>query len=492
MVPKIAMRLRMYLVLSVCAFLVLCGAAVSLVSAFAQSTPAARIQQATAAPAAAPTPAAAAPAAVMPPTPIAFEEALLKAANDLFSKANLETAPAKVRLVIDPLIDGVSGAQSATTRSMEQRIATLVKSSYQRFEMTPFTTEAIADQPVVLVGTFTAINNAGVANGARDAYRICLTLADLRSKKIISKGVARALPEGIDPKPTAFFEDSPASIKDAATDAYIKTCQGTRLGDSIDQAYADRIRVAVLVNDAIRAYDAKNYTQSLANYEQAVRMPGGDQLRVYNGLYLANWKLNRREAARQAFTKIVDHGLKVERLAMKFLFSPNAAQFAADRDTGRQFTIWVREIAKAAGKADKCLEVVGHTSATGTAELNEQLSLQRAEYVKRRLQEASTGSKASQRFVAKGVGSRELIVGTGKDDSSDALDRRVEFKTIPCAAPIVAEKTVEKAAQKADRPTKANNGASPRPRRAAARGDGQRSEIERYVASSEFSKFLSE
>jgi hypothetical protein len=31
-----------------------------------------------------------------------------------------------------------------------------------------------------------------------------------------------------------------------------------------------------------------------------------------------------------------------------------------------------------------------------------------------------------------GVGYRENIVGTGADDASDAVDRRVEFKTVEC------------------------------------------------------------
>ena len=53
-----------------------------------------------------PPPAAAAPP---PPTPVAFDAALLKAANDLFSKAKLDDAQKKVTLVIDPLIDGVTG-----------------------------------------------------------------------------------------------------------------------------------------------------------------------------------------------------------------------------------------------------------------------------------------------------------------------------------------------------------------------------------------------
>jgi hypothetical protein len=96
---------------------VICG---SLLGAAAQAQ--------TAAPAA-PPPAAAPPP---PPTPVAFDAALLKAANDLFAKANLEGAPEKVTLVIDPLIDGVTGAQSSATHLEEKRVIELVKSALIR------------------------------------------------------------------------------------------------------------------------------------------------------------------------------------------------------------------------------------------------------------------------------------------------------------------------------------------------------------------------
>jgi hypothetical protein len=33
--------------------------------------------------------------------------------------------------------------------------------------------------------------------------------------------------------------------------------------------------------------------------------------------------------------------------------------------------------------------------------------------------------------IAAGVGAKNNLVGTGADDLSDALDRRVEFKVIP-------------------------------------------------------------
>src|SRR5260370_29265940 len=154
-------------------------------------------------------PTQAAPSPPAPPTPVPFDDALLRAANDLFSKAAVPPGDGKIELVIDPLIDGISGAQSTATRLMQERIVALVRKSYPRFEVRPFSTEALLRAPVVLIGTFTAINTAGVADGPRDVYRICLALADLRSTSIVSKGVARAKPETIDVTPTPAFADTP-------------------------------------------------------------------------------------------------------------------------------------------------------------------------------------------------------------------------------------------------------------------------------------------
>jgi len=40
-----------------------------------------------------------------------------------------------------------------------------------------------------------------------------------------------------------------------------------------------------------------------------------------------------------------------------------------------------------------------------------------------------------KRIVAAGVGSRENLIGTGRDDASDMLDRRVELNPMePCTA----------------------------------------------------------
>ena len=54
----------------------------------------------------------------------------------------------------------------------------------------------------------------------------------------------------------------------------------------------------------------------------------------------------------------------------------------------------------------------------------------RAQYVKGRLE--TNNGDLRDRLIASGKGSRELIVGTGRDDASDSLDRRVELDVMKC------------------------------------------------------------
>ena len=59
------------------------------------------------------------------------------------------------------------------------------------------------------------------------------------------------------------------------------------------------------------------------------------------------------------------------------------------------------------------------------------MSVSRAETVKKMMETEVRG--LSLQLSASGVGYRENIVGTGKDDAGDAIDRRVEFRIIECA-----------------------------------------------------------
>lgn len=361
------------------------------------------------------------------PTPVPYAEALQRAASDLFGKANLRGD--RVELVIDPLIDGASGAQSAATRAMQKTLTEMVQASYPRFVVQPFSAEVLARDPVVLVGTLTAITNQG-GDGPRDAYRICLTLADLKSRTVVSKGVARSTLDNVDVTPTQYYRDSPVWAKDQATDAYVKTCQGTPLGGTIDPAYVDRLTANALINDAIVEYESQHFREALAFYRTARRLPGGDQHRVRIGTYLANAKLGRRDDSVEAFGDMVDYGLSTDQLMVKLLFRPGTTQFIDNPQTTEPYPMWLSQIATRARQKGACLEIVGHTSRTGMPHLNERLSVMRAQFIMDLLTTGMPDGRS--RMIATGRGFKENLVGTGKDDASDALDRRVEFKVVGC------------------------------------------------------------
>ena len=67
---------------------------------------------------------------------------------------------------------------------------------------------------------------------------------------------------------------------------------------------------------------------------------------------------------------------------------------------------------------------------TGSEQVNETLSLQRAAAIRQRLATEAPALAARSRVT--GMGWRDNIVGSGTDNAADALDRRVEFKIIAC------------------------------------------------------------
>ena len=377
-----------------------------------------------------PAPAVAAAAPPAPPPVLSFDDAVQAAATALLSRAQLPP-DTKFDLVIDPLIDGVTGMQSQATRAMGTRIVKIIREGYPRYVVQPFNTDSVKRGPLLLVGTFTGVNAERKTEGKREAYRICLALADLKTGKLVSKGLAFAKPEGVDLSPLPVDRDAPAWLEDSTTQGYIRTCQGTRAGDSIHPAYLNRVLTSAKLAEANDAYAAGKWAAARKLYEEALAGEGGDQLRTHTGLYLSHWKLGNRKAAAQSLGRIVDQGLENKRLGMKFLFRPGTAALWSDPKAGvAAYPLWLQEIASRAARRSSCLELVGHTSASGPEPINEKLSLLRAEELKKQI--GRLAPPLNPRMIAAGMGSRQTLIGTGRDDLSDVLDRRVEFKVVGC------------------------------------------------------------
>lgn len=372
--------------------------------------------------AAPPTPQSVQPAVVALP----FNEAVKLAAANLLSNAPIP-AGKKVKLVIDPLVDGNTGSETAATAAIEKYLQQLVNTEYPQIEVKPFDGKALVDASLIMVGTFTPINLQGKADGVRDAYRICFKLADLKSGKIVSAGFARARPDGIDSTPQTLFSEMPVWLRDPAVEGYIKTCQGTKVGDPIHPAYVDAIIAAASINEAKQAYNQQRYKDALALYQAVLRNPAGKQARVYVGMYLTNLKLRRTSDADKSFSQLVSMGLTAETLAVRFKFMPGSTGFDA---TNKAYPGWLKEIGRQSAKLSGCVEVGGHTVRSGSSVVAETLTLQRAEFVRSKI--SAVVPAFSKKSTVQGYGASRNVVGTGVNDAYDQLDERIEFRKTGC------------------------------------------------------------
>jgi len=210
----------------------------------------------------------------------------------------------------------------------------------------------------------------------------------------------------------------------------VKSCQGSSPGDGIDPRYLLRLPAAAIVNEAQTAFADNKPAEAYRLFHEAQPIADPDDLRILNGLYLTSWRTGKKKEAADTFGKIVAVGLDAKRLPIKFFFNPGTTNLLQSADLRQQYAVWIREVALQVSVRETCLKVVGHTSRTGAAAANEALSQKRAAVIKASLEKQDR--KLGPRLAADGVGSRETIVGLGTDDLRDALDRRVEFRTVDC------------------------------------------------------------
>lgn len=365
------------------------------------------------------------------PAPVRFEDAVSRAGNGLLGQVTPDLAASHRPLIIDPLVDGNTGAQTVSTARMGVQLASLVQARFAGWKVEPFTRRSLEDKPLLLIGTLTPVTVERSVDKLPDAFRVWLTLIDIRTGQVVAKQIDRATVDSVNPEPLKYYSDSPTWHKDRTVLGYINSCQAkTNIGDPADPDYLSRLPAEATVNEAIMAYSDGKIAEAHKLYEEARPLAEDGDLRVLNGLYLTNWQLGNRDAARKVFERLVDSGLEQKRLPLKLLFQPGKTAFNQAGDLPEQYRIWISSLAQQGALSNVCITVVGHTSRTGSARFNEGLSRDRADVVMRML--AQDKHALAGRMKATGMGSRDALVGLGTDDLRDALDRRVEFRVVDC------------------------------------------------------------
>ena len=364
-----------------------------------------------------------------------FEQAVAQATDGLAAQtqklpaflAKVESKVNKRSVVLDPMLDAVTGQQTAATVLLENRVSERLTTKTDQFEILPFQSANLARAQYLLTGTMTRVEGSS-ANRKR-ALQINLALTELKTGTVVAQASALAKDEGLDHTPLAYYRDSPVLVKDKVIEGYART-SATPPGQRGDAFYLERIAAATVINEATALYNQERYVEALGQYRSALAMPTGEQIRVMNGIYLTSVKLGRTAEAEQAFGRVVALGIAYNELGVKFLFNPGSTDFWSDTRVSGPYGMWLRQIAKEGTAAKVCMNVVGHTSKTGSEQINDTLSLARANFIRQKL--SAESAVLGSRTKTVGMGFRQNIVGSGTDNAVDALDRRVEFKIIPC------------------------------------------------------------
>jgi outer membrane protein OmpA-like peptidoglycan-associated protein len=327
-------------------------------------------------------------------------------------------------IVLDPMLDMITGQQTETTLLFERRVTQRMAAKFPQFEFLPFQAASLTKAQYLLTGTMTRVTTE-----AKPTVRLSLALTDIRSGLVVAQASALAREENLDATPSRYYKDSPVLIKDKVVEGYARTTS-TPPGQRADPYYMERIGVGTVITEATTLYNAERYQDALGQYQTALATPQGQQLRAESGLYLTNMKLGHVAEAEQSFGRIVALGIAYNELGVKFLFNPGSVEFWSDPKISGAYQMWLRQIARGVVAAGSCVKVVGHTSKSGPAAINEALSLKRATTIRQRL--ANEQPALATRTQVEGMGFRQNIVGSGTDNGFDVLDRRVEFKIVPC------------------------------------------------------------
>ncbi|RYF30711.1 MAG: OmpA family protein [Comamonadaceae bacterium] len=352
-------------------------------------------------------------------TPIPLDQAIATATDTVMAPGLVDRF-AKRSVVLDPTLDAATGQQTLATQKLDAGIAARIASQFPQVELLPFQAANLAKAQYLMTGT---LARSGTA------FEMNLSLVDIKTGTVSAQSSAMVRGDSVDMSPLAYYRDSPILVKDKVIDGYVRTAS-TPAGQRADAPYLERIATATTINDANLLYNSARYREALGQYRSALASPSGDQIRVLTGIYLTTQKLGQTAEAEEAFGRLVAYGIASKQLGMKFLFSPGTTDFWPDPKVSSAYTMWLRQIARQAASAKVCMDIVGHSSKTGTEDVNDSLSLRRASTIRQRL--IGDSSVLGSRTKPLGVGSRETIVGSGTDDVVDTLDRRVEFKIVDC------------------------------------------------------------
>jgi len=326
------------------------------------------------------------------------------------------------KIAIDPFIDVESGYPV----KINSRIASIMTQEItKRFEISgEMEPDKLEISEYVLNGMATLEEKQG---GGGKAYKVYATVFDKSSGKVLAS--ASVYVSNFDTTPMDIYKDSPVFLKGINYEQYASSVKKMP-DETVNKEYHDRLAIKSMQVKGDNLYEQKEYKKSLSYYNQAASSQNGQQLEVLNGQFTLLVKQGQWGDAEGVYGNLIMVSIaETSEIASKITFSANSITPVDNK--AKLYTIYVKQIAKLVASIPECgVSIIGHSSRSGAEAYNDKLSLQRALWVQKQM--ASHIPEITRKSETSGKGFHENLVGTGKDDITDEIDRRVEFKFNKC------------------------------------------------------------
>ncbi len=335
------------------------------------------------------------------------------------------TRPTQPTVPVEEFFSTQSAEVSTSGRALQQQLATTLSGTFAPLKFVPLDTASASNAQWVLLASY-ATPSPSETLPAGSWVRLQVAMVESSTGRVLTRISTYLDATQFNAEPTQFFKDAPMYFTDERHRQRVDVMSAqSQPSGSLGSA----LQIQSELSDAIAAYEGNRLPEAEQRFLK-VRTLAANHPGALTGLYQTYWKLGRKTDAEQAFSDLVGAGVDAGSLSVKLLFKVGGTAFVDSADLSTQYRLWLKSVGQVASSKDRCVDVTGHASKSGAAEYNDRLSLQRAESIVALI--AQTSRDARTRFKSAGRGFQETIVGTGANDATDAIDRRVEFKVRAC------------------------------------------------------------
>ena len=361
-----------------------------------------------------------------------FEKAIQAMANHLYDQLyllkikNILPGRHRINIIIDPFIDVESGSSLKINKVIVPVLAKTFADKFNFFGL--LEPDKLIKSDYILNGIVSIVPDA--KDNTKKLYVVYSTIFDKTTGQVLAE--SNVTVKYIDTSPIAIYNKSPTYIKGSDYQQLIRSITNPEK-NKVEEKYRKNLYLKSHIVKGNSLYEKKDFKKAQQYYQKAMEFPGGEErMDVLNMNFVTYVQFEYFNQAEVIFKKLLNVSIKeTGGFSNKIIFQVNSIKPVSVGNIKKLYGIYLRQIAQLAKESPDCrIDIIGHCSKSGSASYNNRLSAARARWIQRAMSGIFPGIYKCSKAIGKGY--QDNIVGTGSDDITDQIDRRVEFQFYNC------------------------------------------------------------